>query len=205
MWSYRPLIWISTFLRCINLPNVNPFVDVKSQLISGETWSWPVGASSARAARSTRARSCRRTRSCTVQTASGVCRVRSHRSASLPILLFASVSQIRVLTSHYFLCCLSHSLRLYSSTSWWRSFPTTTTWRRRPKATARLWGTEDGDISLDLHLCHPVVFMIPLTLNMTITHSWFHHLWTRMTTSGFALSLSDQYLDYSSHCLDTKF
>lgn len=102
MWSYRPLIWISIFLRCINLPNVNPFVDVKSQLISGETWSWPVGASSARAARSTRARSCRRTRSCTVQTASGVCRVRSHRSASLPILLFASVSQSRVLTSHYF-------------------------------------------------------------------------------------------------------
>lgn len=55
---------------------------MKSQLISGETWSWPVGASSAHAARSTRARSCRRTQSCTVQAASGACKMKSHRSVS---------------------------------------------------------------------------------------------------------------------------
>lgn len=56
------------------------FCHINSQLISGGTWSWPAAASSARAVRSTRARSCRRTRSCTVPTASGACRVRSHRS-----------------------------------------------------------------------------------------------------------------------------
>lgn len=128
------------------IPYIHLLVNMKSQLTSGETWSWPVGASSARVARSTRARSCRRTRSCTAQTASGVCRAKSHRSVFCPLLMLESFSALCVhmcvTRDGFFLLCFSCSLRLCSWTSSWRSCPTTTTWRRQWKETAHLWETE---------------------------------------------------------------
>lgn len=121
--------------------------NITSQLISGETWSWPVAASSVRAATSTRARWCQRTRWCTVQTASGACRTKSHRSAPHCCLFVPLTHEARCLPGkqicvimyvYFFLSC---SLRLCSSISSWRYCPTTTTWARRWREAARLWET----------------------------------------------------------------
>lgn len=148
------------------------FYDIKSQPIWAETWSWPAAASWAPAARSTRARSCRRTRWCTAPTASGACRARSRRSANpAGARLRPSdasrgdlLEQINLTRRLFF---SSRSLRLCSSTSSWRSCPTITTWRRRSKATARQWETKNRREKKHVSFTH-------VALNTSVVENLWH-------------------------------
>lgn len=111
-----------------------------SQPIWAETWSSAAAASLGPAARSTRARSCPRTRWCSAPAASGAYRTRGPRWRTLWHSWEALKCGGNLERLNRF---LSFSLKRCSLTSWWRSCPTTITWRRRGKDVAPLWGTED--------------------------------------------------------------